>query len=504
MDTERRTMARATLVLISLLLPACGSSSAGGDAASGGPDGVGVGGDAATGGAEGVGVGGDAASGDGVGAGGAAGAGAELGACELAEAIFAPDTLLEYRVTMDPALYEDLKANGNDEVYRPAALQVRGGDVAEDFEAVGVRYKGDYSLNHCWDDNGGVRSYSGECRKLSLKLKFNEIDPEARLFGLKRLNLNSMSYDDTKLRERLSYALFNDFGVNTARTTYARLVINDEPPLLMLAVEAIDGRYTACQYPEGGDGDLFKEVWPRPGMDEAALLEALRTNDDPDDNPDAGAFVEFGDAVGAATEDTFVDVMAGFIDREEVLRYMAVDRAIKNWDGFTAFYWAERSHNFYWYHDQGASERFDLIPWDLDQTLWDYDPYMDSTNRHAERQVPNWNVKPLSCEPITVWESGGEVTVIPSGCDPFINLLAATGWDEFAAIGAELLAGPLDFDAMDQQVTAWAAQIATAVDEDPTLNLQAWESEVEYLHGVLQKDVDDFRAHLEEGYAVEQ
>ncbi len=437
------------------------------------------------------------------GAGGGGGAGAAADPCELSEAVFDPDTLLEYRVTMDPALYEDLKANGNDEVYRTAALEVRGGDVAVDFDAVGLRYKGDYSLNHCWNDYGGVRSYSGECQKLSFKLKFNELDPEARLFGLKRLNLNSMSYDDTKLRERLSYALFNDFGVNTARTTYARLIINDEPPLLVLAVEAIDGRYTECRYPEAGDGDLFKELWPRPGMAEAAVLEALRTNDDPDDDPDAGAFVAFGDAVGAATEDTFVDAMAGFIDREEVLRYMAVDRAIKNWDGFTAFYWAERSHNFYWYHDE-VSGRFDLIPWDLDQTLWDHDPYMDPLYLHAERQVPNWNVKPLSCDPITVWESGGEVTVIPSGCDPFINLLAATSWDEFAVLGAELLAGPFAFETMDAQVTAWAAQIAAAVDEDPTLNLQAWESQVEYLHGVLQQDVEDFRAHLEEGYVVEK
>lgn len=43
-----------------------------------------------------------------------------------------------------------------------------------------------------------------------------------------------------------------------------------------------------------------------------------------------------------------------------------------------------------------------------------------------------------------------------------------------------------------------------AVDEDPILSLQAWERQVEYLHGVLQKDVDDFRAHLQEGYVVEE
>ncbi|MBN2196892.1 MAG: CotH kinase family protein, partial [Polyangiaceae bacterium] len=226
MDSRRLTTAGPVFALTStLLLSACGSSSASGD--------------------------GDTASG-GAGADVTAGAGAGSDPCELGDPVFDPDTILEYHVTMDPALYETMKANGNDEAYRTAALQVRGGGVSEDYDAVGLRYKGDYSLNHCWDDYGGVRNYSGECEKLSMKIKFNEYDPEARFFGLKRLNFNSMSYDDTKLRERLVYSMFNDFGVGTARTAYAKLYINDEPPLLFLAVEAIDGRYTACKYPEAG------------------------------------------------------------------------------------------------------------------------------------------------------------------------------------------------------------------------------------------------------------
>ncbi len=424
--------------------------------------------------------------------------------CAASATVFDPDTILEYRVTMDPALYEDMKLNGNDEVYRTVALQVRGGEVSADFEAVGLRYKGDYSLNHCWDDFGGVRNTTGECQKLSTKFKFDEYDPEARLFGLKRLNLNAMSYDDSKLRERLVYSMFNEFGVKTARTAYAKLIINDEPPLLVLAVEAIDGRFTACNYPEAGNGDLYKEIWPRPGMSEDVPREALRTNDNPEDDANPAAFVDFGNAVGAATQATFVETMAGYVDLQAVLRYMAVDRAIKNWDGVTAFYWAERSHNFYWYHDDGAEGLFHLIPWDLDQTMWEYDPYMDPGGLHADRQVPDWNVKPLLCDPISVWESAGEVTVIPSGCDPFINLLAATSWDDFAATGTELLDGPFDYDTMNERVTAWASQIASAVDQDPVLSQQGWEGQLEYFRGVLQKDIEDFRAHLQEGYVVEE
>jgi spore coat protein H len=482
MDARLNTL--SSLVSMSLYLSACGSSggahhdvtATGGGGGSGGAPAA----EAGSGGAE------------------------ELDPEEIGAAVFDQDAVLEYRITMDPALYEDMKTNGVDEVYRKASLQVRGPGIEEDHEAVGLRYKGDYSLHHCWDDNDGVRSYSDQCAKLSMKIKFDEYDPEGRLFGLKRLNFNAMSYDESKLRERLAYSLFNEFGVSTSRTAHAKLYINDEAPLLVLAVEEIDGIFAKRNYPGAGGGDLYKEVWPRPAMSESVLLESLRTNENPEDNPDVAAFIAFGDAVGAATAATFVDAVAAFVDIEQLLRYMAIDRAIKNWDGITAFYWPERPHNYYWYHDEGDQGLFHLIPWDLDQTLWDYDPYMDAEPLYADRRIPNWNVRPLSCDPISVWDSDGEVTVIPPGCDNLINLLAATKWDDFAKLGGELLDTSFRYEVMNDKITAWAEQIAGAVDEDVLLDRESWEGEVEGLRSALQTDIEDFQAHLQEGYVVEE
>jgi spore coat protein CotH len=426
----------------------------------------------------------------------------EVERADIGAVPFKQDTILEYHIDMSPALYEEMEAHGDDEVYRPASLRVRGGGVAEDFETIGIRYKGDYSLHHCWDDHGGVRSHARECAKLSIKLKLDKYKEAGRFFGLKRICLHAMAEDETKLRERLVYAMFNEFGVTTARTAHAQLYINDQEPLLALAVEQIDGRYTAYHFPEGGDGNLYKETWPTASLLESALLPQLRTNDNPEDEPDVSRFIEFGNVVGAAAAGTFRDDLAPFLDLNQLIRYMAVDRASKNWDGITAFYWPDRPHNLYWYHDIEGSGRFHIIPWDLDKTMWEYDPYMDLDRNTADRPVPDWNVLPLSCDPISVWY--GSVYVFPSGCDNFMNLLAATSWDDFVAAGRELLATALQYDAMNSKITAWAEQIAPLVDADPLLNKASWEADVEDFQEILQKSIIDFEAHLEEGYVVEQ
>lgn len=421
---------------------------------------------------------------------------------EIGVVPFVQDTILEYHITMDPAVYADMEEHGDDEAYRKASLEVRGGDVREDYSLVGIRYKGDYSLHHCWDEHGGVRSHSGECAKLNIKVKFDEYNEDARFFGLKRINLHAMGEDDTKLRERLAYSIFNDFGVTTARTAHAKLYINDAEPLLVLAVEQVDGRFTAYHYPAGGDGNLYKETWPNESLTESELLPQLRTNENPEDNPDVSRFIAFGDTVASSTETSFDADMADFVVKDQILRYMAVDRATKNWDGITAFYWQDRPHNLYWYHDVETSNLFHLVPWDLDKTFWEFDPYLEPSSSQSERPVPDWNVLPLSCDSIWVWY--GSVYTYPSGCDHFMNLLAATGWDDFVTLGQSLLDTAFQTDAMNEKVTAWAEQIAAAVDEDPVINKSAWESAVADFPRILQKARDDFASHLAEGYIVEE
>ncbi|MBN2527733.1 MAG: CotH kinase family protein [Deltaproteobacteria bacterium] len=418
------------------------------------------------------------------------------------QTVFSQDQMLAYHVTIAADDLADMEENGNDEAYREASLHVVGEGVDEMFDKVGFRYKGAWSLHHCWDDFGGVRSYNRECARISTKIKFDKYDKDARFLGLKRLNLHAMMGDGSKLRDRLAYSLFNDFGVTTSRTAHAKLYINNVYSGLVIAVEPIDGRFTHFRFPQGGDGNLYKEIWPSKNVDEDWALAQLKTNEKPEDDPNVSDFLAFKDAIAHSTVETFEDEMASQINMEEILRYIAMDRAIRNWDGIMGFYSSETSHNFYWYHDDGPENLFHLIPWDLDNTMQEFDLYMDPQGWCDAEPVPDWNETPLNCDARFTCISE-EARMTPPRCDHFIDMLARTQWDAFVRIGNDLLGDVFTVLAMDDKITTWAAQIRAAVDEDPLLNVDEWDADVEQLRDILRDAVYDFRAHMKEGLIEE-
>lgn len=418
----------------------------------------------------------------------------------LAEQVFNQDELKEYHITIDEDVYSDLQAHGVDKVYRPASLRVVAKAGESLFESIGLRYKGAWTLSHCWNDFGGVRSHAGECAKLSLRISFKRYDDQQRFHGLKNLNLHALSADASKMRDSLSYGIFNEFGIDAPLTAHAKLFINGRYEGLVLAVEQIDGRYTKAHYAKGGDGNLYKEIWPVADLSPDHVRSALKTNEEVGDVSD---FIAFGNQVAQATAATFSADMADWTDIGALVRYMAVDRALQNWDGITAFYSPRTPHNFYWYHDDGPIDMFHLVPWDLDNTFPPFDPFMNPQQWVTAAPIPNWNVKPADCTPMSVWTANDPTRVTPPGCDNLIHLLAHNHWDDFAAAGQELLDTIFVYDALNAKVTRWAELVAPAIADDPYVNTQEWERRVDELRGILQDAIFDFEQHLLEGY-IEQ
>lgn len=419
-----------------------------------------------------------------------------------AAVVFDDTQVVEYRIAIDPADWQQLEEHGDAEEFLPAELSLSGNRVgSQSLGAVGLRHKGAWTLHHCWDDFGGVRSYAAECAKLSYKIKFNQYNADTRYEGLKQLNLHAASGDGTKLHELLAYGMFHDFGIDTSRIAPAKLYINDEFQGLFYAVEEMDGRYTKFHYPTGGNGNLYKEVWPRAGLDDSYFIGGLKTNED---TPDVSDIQGFSAAIGRATEQTFAAEVQAWIDVDQLLRYMAVDRASKNWDGITAFYSPISPHNFYFYHDSGTEGRFHLIPWDMDNTFWDFDPFMAPEDWVTADPVPNWNVLPASCDPVSVWEQDGATRITPPGCDPLLRLLAKTQWDRFVALGTELLGGPLRYEAMLAKVNRWATLIEPIIAVDPHIDAANWAAQKEhFISTTLPRAVKDFQAFLQQGYIVQ-
>ncbi len=403
------------------------------------------------------------------------------------------------RLTVTEANLEELELNGYKEEYVPAEFTFNDTILG----SVGLRHKGsDSSMDHCWPNN--QRNYKNRCSKISMKLKFNKYNDDTRLCGMKRLNLHALRGGSSNLIQQLGYQMFRDMGVMASRSGFTKVYINDEYWGVFATVEQIDGRFTADRWPEAADGNLYKEVWPgivgptfwfeeTEWVWDNVMRNNLKTNEDIADH---SAMTQLHDALKNTTYDTFEEDIEPLWDLENFARLMAVDRALANIDGVVRFISDYESspvsnttnHNFYFYQMEGT-DKFTVIPWDLDLILWHPDDIENTT------KLPNWNYLPDDCETnFEFWQYAK-----PAACDKFFNLYVQHYWDQYVTASNELLAGPFQLDAMYTDIDRWAALIEQAVIEDPYLDVDDWRDQVGYLKGNLQLHRDAFVAHIAEG-----
>jgi hypothetical protein len=180
-------------------------------------------------------------------------------------------------------------------------------------------------------------------------------------------------------------------------------------------------------------------------------VAALETNTK---HPNVEHMLELKNAVDAGP-----DSLAALIDRDYMLRYMAVDRVIVNDDGIFHF-WCDPiaqgnntgafgNHNYYWY-EATSGDRFWLVPWDLDFALG---------GRPDDVVYPEWTTDaPCVC----AYPMYGIQR--PASCDQLVSNLK-TWLDDYGAKVDEFIAGPFSRDRVDVQLNAWATQIQSIVAE---------------------------------------
>ncbi|WP_437969709.1 CotH kinase family protein [Sorangium sp. So ce260] len=376
-----------------------------------------------------------------------------------ADELYAADEVPRFDFHLPDERWAELKKNARDEQYVEAEACYKGKSLG----VVGLRFKGGYgTLEMCFDAEGNLT-----CPKLSMKVKFDEYVDGQRFYAQKRLNFHSMIWDPTRIHERIAYGLYREMGVAAPRSAWATLHVNGESQGLFSMVEEVDGRFLESHFPEGPDGDLYKEAWP--ATDDASYYaERIETNEDEATHE---RFVAFATALSSAEGDERLAALSQWTDIEQLQRYMAVDEAIVNWDGVTTFYvdpaGGANNHNFYIY-DEPSSGKFHLIPWDMDQTLG-ASTYFG--------QVPRWTEAPATCPAVVPVFMGAERVLAP-GCDALFGALSQDAAGYQAALQA-LLDGPFGEGKIEEQVDRYAALIRAAVEDDPLgPGLAGWEPAV--------------------------
>lgn len=387
--------------------------------------------------------------------------------------LFGLETVPTFDILLPAERWTELQVRARDEEYVEATACFEGRGLGR----VGFRFKGaEGSLYSCFDAAG-----NNTCKKLPLKLKFDEYEQDQRFHGLKRLNFHSSRYDETYLHERLAFDLFRSMGVVAPRASWATVRVNGEVYGLFGMVEQLDGRFTADRWPERGDENLFKEIWPV-RADAGSAAEGLETNEDA---PDVSAFVAFARAMDEADEAALHETLGRYVDLDYWARYMAVDDAIAAYDGITAYYTSDDgswsgNHNFFLY--QETSSRFVLIPWDAESTF---------VRNSGFGQVPHWTRTPDDCAvTYPVW-SGASQALAP-GCDRVFRALAQ-GREAYQNAGRQLLDGPFGERVMVEAIAAHAAQISAHVAGDPNgPGLERWEGAI----ASLEREVPGLRTRL--------
>jgi hypothetical protein len=223
--------------------------------------------------------------------------------------------------------------------------------------------------------------------KKSFKVSFNTLENQ-KWKGLEKMNLNGEHNDPTISRAKIGWDLLKDMRVPGARANHVELYINGEYRGLYANVEHIDEEFVDRRY-GNKDGNLYKCSYP---ADLAYLSDNpdaykftangsrvydLQTNTDADDYTDLANFIRVINQTPVA--DLPCELEAIF-NVDTYLRTMAFDVLTGNWDGY-----AFNQNNFYLYHNT-ATDRFEYLPYDLDNTLG-----IDWLGRDwAERDIYNW------------------------------------------------------------------------------------------------------------------
>ena len=202
----------------------------------------------------------------------------------------------------------------------------------------------------------GNRSFRAFPAKGALRLEFpNELQ---RVFGIKRMTLNNMVQDRSKINEAVGYALFRGVGIAAPRTSYAQVWVNGVPYGLYLNVESLDSVALEKRDKVGGSKHLYE-----------GSLGSQSNPLDPNNahyQVDVGSLTDRDDlaALLAASQEpapTWYARVNAAADLKQMTRFWAVERYIGNWDGYSS-----PSVSNYYLHSN-TDGRFQMLPWGIDQ-----------------------------------------------------------------------------------------------------------------------------------------
>jgi spore coat protein CotH len=200
----------------------------------------------------------------------------------------------------------------------------------------------------------------------SFKIKFPKGPSGTGYLGLRRLTLNALTQDTSKIHEYGAYSLFNAMGVPASKTGWAKVYVNGIHRGLYLNVEQPDENFMAKRFK-----DITQHVY------EGVAINDFKPGKDTGDNisgafladygwkvtPNKNDLTKFISVVNSKDAATWYKALDTYADRPALIKFMAVENFIGHWDGYTG----PNVNNYF--IRSNTRGKFTFIPWGADQTF---------------------------------------------------------------------------------------------------------------------------------------
>ena len=200
----------------------------------------------------------------------------------------------------------------------------------------------------------------------SFKIRFPKGPSGTGFLGQRRLTLNALTQDGSKIHEYGAYALFNAMGVPASKTGWARVYVNGVDRGLYLNVEQPDENFMAKRFK-----DITQHVY------EGVAINDFKPGKDTGDNVSGAFLADYGWKVTPNKNDltkfitvanykdaaTWYKALETYADRPALIKFMAVETFLGHWDGYTG----PNVNNYF--VRSNTRGKFTFIPWGADQTF---------------------------------------------------------------------------------------------------------------------------------------
>jgi len=270
--------------------------------------------------------------------------------------VFRDDILPKINLYLPSDSLDKMYRNPESDLEFQALFIFESGAIRDTLQVVGLRFRGNTSR---------------QSSKKSIKISFNTYISKQSFFGLEKMNLNGEHNDPSVIRSKLSWDLCRSFGIPAPRANHVLLYINDKFWGVYINVEQIDEEFAGLRF-GNKKGNLYKCLYPADLVfrstdpdsykfsSDGRRVYSLETNESADNYADLANMI---DVLNNTPLDKLPVELDKVLNVGTLLKIMVLDVFIGNWDG--PFY---NKNNFFLYKNT-ATGKFELMPYDLDNTF---------------------------------------------------------------------------------------------------------------------------------------